>query len=65
MRVHVDRERCQGHGRCYTTAPELFQPDELGDGEVVGDGTVPAGLENRARLTVVNCPESAITIEED
>ena len=65
MRVHVDQERCQGHGRCYTTAPELFVPDEVGDSELVGDGTVPPGLENRARLTAVNCPESAITIEED
>ena len=30
MRVVVDRERCQGHGRCHAIAPELFDLDELG-----------------------------------
>ena len=64
MRVHVDSERCQGHGRCYATAPELFVPDDLGNGREVGDGTVPTDLEGRARLAVANCPERAITIEE-
>lgn len=60
----MERERCQGHGRCYVTAPEVFVPDELGNGEEVGDGRVPVGLEPRARLAVANCPEQAITIEE-
>ena len=64
MRVHVDRERCQGHGRCYATAPELFEPDDLGNSHETGDGTVPAELEDKARLAVANCPELAITLEE-
>jgi ferredoxin len=64
MRVQIDADSCQGHGRCYATAPELFQPDELGDGVVTGDGTVPEGLTAKARLAVDNCPERAITIEE-
>ena len=63
MRAHVDEELCQGHGRCYATAPDVFVPDELGNGREVGDGTVPAGLEEKARLAVANCPERAITIE--
>jgi ferredoxin len=65
MKVHVDEERCEGHGRCYALAPVVFQPDDLGNGREVGDGTVPAGEEDRARLAVANCPEVAITIEED
>lgn len=64
MRVRVDTERCQGHGRCYATAPELFGPDELGNGHEIGDGVVPAGLEHQARVAVENCPEQAITVEE-
>ena len=28
MRVHVDEARCEGHGRCYDLAPDLFEPDE-------------------------------------
>ncbi|MHB8664155.1 MAG: ferredoxin [Acidimicrobiales bacterium] len=64
MRVHVDEQRCEGHGRCYATAPEVFFPDDLGDGHEVGDGRVPAELEAKARVAVANCPEQAITIEE-
>ena len=65
MKVHVDEERCEGHGRCYALAPLVFEPDDLGNGKAGGDGTVPAGEEDRARLAVANCPEVAITIEED
>jgi ferredoxin len=64
MRVHVDQGICQGHGRCYSLAPELFEPDEIGNGVEIGDGTVRAGLEDAARKAVLNCPERAITIEE-
>jgi ferredoxin len=64
MRVHVDQARCQGHGRCYSLAPELFEPDEIGNGIEIGDGIVPPGREDAARKAVLNCPERAITIEE-
>jgi ferredoxin len=64
LRVHVDPERCEGHGRCYAVAPELFAPDELGNGREIGDGEVPGDLEGRARLAVANCPERAITLDE-
>ncbi|EUA40756.1 ferredoxin [Mycobacterium avium subsp. hominissuis 101] len=29
-RVVVDAERCTGHGRCYTLAPDVFDADEFG-----------------------------------
>jgi ferredoxin len=64
MKVHIDQIRCQGHGRCYSLAPALFEPDDIGNGVEVGDGTVPPGQEELARRAVVNCPEQAITIEE-
>jgi len=64
MRVRVDTQHCQGHGRCYAAAPDLFLPDDLGNGHEIGDGDVPAELEHQARLAVANCPEHAITIEE-
>jgi ferredoxin len=64
MKVHVDEHRCEGHGRCYSVAPELFDADELGNGREIGDGTVAPGLEHKARLAVANCPEQAITLEE-
>ena len=46
LKVKVDRERCQGHARCDALAPELFALDELGNAQEVGDGSVPAGLED-------------------
>jgi ferredoxin len=64
MRVHVQPDKCQGHNRCYSIAPELFVVDDLGNASEIGDGTVPADLEDKARLAVANCPEFAIVIAE-
>lgn len=64
MRVTVDSEKCQGHNRCFALAPELFDVDEYGTAVVIGDGTVAADLEDKARLAVANCPEFAIEIED-
>jgi ferredoxin len=64
MKVHVDQAKCQGHGRCYALAPQVFEPDDIGNGVEVGDGTVPPELEESARLAVDNCPEQAITLQE-
>lgn len=64
MKVRIDARRCQGHGRCYDLAPGLFGDDEEGYGTVLGDGTVPAGLERDARLAVLNCPEHAVELAE-
>jgi ferredoxin len=65
MKVKVDQEKCQGHNRCFVVASELFELDDYGYAHEVGDGTVPAELEEKARLAVVNCPENAINIEEE
>jgi ferredoxin len=64
MKVTIDSEKCQGHGRCFSLAPTLFDSDDLGQGVVIGDGTVPPELEDAARLAEQNCPEYAITITE-
>ncbi len=65
MKVRIDTERCQGHGRCYDLAADLFGDDEEGFGQVIGDGTVPPELEREARLAVANCPERAIELLEE
>lgn len=64
MKVTVDADKCQGHNRCIIIAPELFEPDDLGYAHEKG-GDVPSGLEEKARLSVANCPERAISIHED
>lgn len=65
MKVHVDDERCEGHGRCYALAPAVFEPDDIGNAQVIRDGTVAEDEHGRARLAAANCPEQAITIDED
>jgi ferredoxin len=65
LKVRIDREKCQGHARCFALAPELFELDELGNGRVRGDGTVAPGLEDKAYLAQANCPELAIDVVEE
>ena len=65
MKVQIDSERCQGHGRCYDLAPGLFSEDDEGYGTILGDGVVPPGEESNARLAVLNCPEHAIELIEE
>jgi ferredoxin len=65
LRVRIDRERCQGHARCFALAPELFELDEMGNGRERGDGAVAPGLEDKAHLAQANCPELAVEVVED
>ncbi len=62
MKVQINSESCQGHGRCYDLAPDLFGEDDEGYGTVLGDGAVPPGKEHDARLAASNCPERAIEV---
>jgi ferredoxin len=64
LRLRIDPEHCQGHGRCYDLAPDLFGEDDEGYGQVLGDGAVDPGKENDARLALSNCPERAIDLVE-
>jgi ferredoxin len=64
MRVEVQADHCEGHGRCYALAPELFAPDDIGNSEVIGDGRVDPTLESKARLAFENCPERAVLLVE-
>jgi ferredoxin len=64
VKVQIDSECCQGHGRCYDIAPGLFGEDGEGYGRVLGDGLVRAGEEREARLAAANCPERAVTLTE-
>jgi ferredoxin len=63
MKLQIDFEKCTGHGRCYSLAPEVYEPDDVGHSTLVSED-VPAELEHKARLGVENCPEQAISIVE-
>ena len=61
MKLRVDPDKCQGHARCFSLAPEIFDVDDYGLASVIVD-VVPPELEDKARLAVANCPEYAIEI---
>ena len=60
-RVSVDADRCVGHGRCYTLAPEVFDADEVGHA-ILRVEDVSGELERHAVTGEQNCPEQAITL---
>lgn len=63
MRIVLEEDKCVGHGRCYGSAPQLFDADERGHCVVIVD-EVPEPLEDAARVGVANCPERALSIED-
>lgn len=59
--VSVDSDRCVGHGRCYTLAPDVFDADEAGHC-IVREANVSGKLGEQAVDAEKNCPEQAITL---
>lgn len=64
MKVRIDADLCQGQGRCFSIAPDIFGFDDLGNGVVLGDGVLTEEQIEKAKLAQLNCPEHAIFIEE-
>ena len=64
MKVRIDPAVCQGHGRCYSLAPDVFDSDDEGHGVVIVEQVAPE-FEAGARTGEQNCPERAITISND
>jgi ferredoxin len=62
MKITFDRDACQGHGRCYSLAPQVFDSDDEGYAVLKLDGDVPPELEDEAVLAADNCPEFAIEV---
>lgn len=65
MRIAVSNDLCTGQGRCYSVAPDVYEPDD--EGFCAQRGTefeVPAGLERQAELGANTCPEGAIKVVE-
>lgn len=67
MRISVDLEKCQGHGRCYALAPDLFDSDDEGYAVLLvtaAGGELTPEQEAAAVLAADNCPEYAITVHD-
>lgn len=62
MKLHLDNDACQGQGRCYALAPDLFDADDEGYAVLLVTGELPPEQEADAQLCVDNCPEFAIEL---
>lgn len=62
MKILLDTGKCQGHGRCYSLAPDLFDCDDLGTAVVLVTGDLNEEQLAKAKLAAGNCPEFAIEI---
>ncbi|WP_336962621.1 ferredoxin [Sphingobium aquiterrae] len=63
MRIIVHKEKCQGHARCWTVAPDIFALDDEGY-IVAGDIIVAPEDEQNAWRGAKSCPERALEIEK-
>jgi ferredoxin len=61
MRVKINREVCQGNGRCAAVAPEIYHLDDLGY-NVAGEFTISDEEGEAAFRGAGECPERAITV---
>jgi ferredoxin len=60
MKVVVDPDLCEGHGKCEAAAPEVF---ELGDDDLsrVLIDDVPEDLRGKVENAIRLCPRQAIS----
>jgi ferredoxin len=61
-RAVINPVKCQGHGLCVQLAPDVFDLDESGAGQVVAP-EVPAEQAAEVHEAVDICPEGAIRLE--
>ena len=64
MRVHVDRDLCQGHGVCESEAPAVFSVSKKGELTIV-DETPPEELRAVVDKAVKYCPTHALRVEDE
>jgi len=67
MRIVIDAELCEGHGRCEETAPRLFDVRDHGDRDLSVVLVENPGEEFReaAEMAARLCPRQAISIRDD
>jgi ferredoxin len=63
VRLMIDQNACQGHGRCYATAPQLIGADDQGYPVVPADGVEVDDLALAEEIEG-GCPEMAISLSD-
>ena len=62
MKVHVDDDRCAGHGVCLSVCPEVFVLTDDGYAQAISP-EVSDEFADAVREAAISCPERAITAE--
>ncbi|MBA4180486.1 MAG: ferredoxin [Anaerolinea sp.] len=64
MKVQVNHDVCEGHGKCQAAAPEVF---ELRDDDLshVLVENVPEALKEKVERAIRLCPRQAISWAQD
>ena len=63
--IEIDTGKCVGHGRCYTLAPTIFEPDDEGFSVLLqSDVAEDRGDYADLLAAVANCPERAISLTD-
>ena len=61
--VSVDRDRCQGHGRCLLEAPDVFDVTDIGKVELLTE-EIDDNQVAEVQGAVTSCPERVITLHD-
>ena len=64
MKIRVDPDRCEGHGKCATAAPAIF---DLGDDDLshVLVDEIPESQRENVKTAARLCPRQAIEIIDE
>lgn len=63
MKIHVDTDRCTGHGVCESLVPDVFEVGDEGVVHLLTDDL--AGVQrNDLELAVAECPTQALRLED-
>lgn len=64
-RVRILEGVCQGHARCISLAPDVFDLDDEGYAFVMPGCELVADDDPSVQLAIDNCPEQAIVLDDD
>ena len=61
-RIELDRDRCEGHGLCEQTAPEIYRLTDDGELEILVDDITP-DQQPKAEAGARVCPVAALRVQ--
>ncbi len=64
MKVSVDQMKCRGAGMCVKIVPEVFRFQEGSKKATVLLDPVPKTFYEKCRRAALECPNSAVILEE-